>query len=441
MKEKIKNIVIHILTAEAKWALRKYAPTVIAVTGSVGKTTTKDAIACVLSEGKPAGSIRASKKSMNSEIGLPLTILGLENAWSSPIGWTLNILRGLARCLFSLRYPKTLILEVGADHPGDIKRAAAWLRPTLAVVTRLPDMPVHVEYFPNPDMVRKEKGYLVEYMRKNGVFVGNADDPEVSALRGRTTARFLSYGFGEDAVVRATRIHVLYEDESGRHVPKGMLFRVDHDGGSFPVRIHGVLGLQVISAALAALAVGLARGESMVEMTEALEHFSGPRGRMRILPGRNNAIIIDDSYNSSPVAAHAALETLEGLAVSGRKIAIFGDMLELGEYSAREHEELGAHAGKTLDLLLTVGKRARGIAEGAKQAGLKEDRIVSFDTSDEAGEWIRDKIKPGDTILAKGSQGSGANKIRLERAVKRILLNPEKAAELLVRQEQEWEWH
>lgn len=158
----IRNILVRIITWEARLMLHRLRPSIIAVTGSVGKTTTKDAIFSVLSSRL---YIRKSAKSFNSEIGVPLTILGLENPWSDPFLWVGTIVRGLFRAALSQEYPTWLVLEVGADRPGDIRTVAAWLKPHVVVYTGVPEVPVHVEYFGSPEAVFKEKRALAEYLR------------------------------------------------------------------------------------------------------------------------------------------------------------------------------------------------------------------------------------------------------------------------------------
>lgn len=434
MLQFFKKIIVSILTWEAAYVLRKYKPFIIGVTGSVGKTTTKDAIYHVL---KDTIRSRKSQKSFNSELGIPLTVLGLDNAWHNPIFWVFNIVKGLLFVILPLPYPKLLVLEIGADHPGDIKKVTEWIHPDVVVVTRLPDHPVHVEYFHSPDDVKKEKAELVRALKEHGVFIANVDDPAVVKLKELTVARMLTYGFGEEAQVRGGYTNIDYEEHEGQKQPVGMIFRVDWQGNSVPVRLYGVLGVQPCVAALAALSVGLAYGESLLRMSEALGTFKASPGRMHIIPGKNGSTIIDDSYNSSPVAAEAALETLKSVE-GGRKIAILGDMLELGEYEEEEHLRIGRIAGRFVDELIVVGKRAVWIATAAKKEGLPEGRIHSFTNSLEAGKWMETQIKPGDIILAKGSQGSGANLIRMERAVKQLMAHPEDAAKLLVRQESSW---
>jgi len=204
------------------------------------------------------------------------------------------------------------------------------------------------------------------------------------------------------------------------------------------VQFFGVIGIQSCTAVLAALAVGLSKGHPLPDMIRAISMLQPEHGRMRIISGRSGSTIIDDSYNSSPVAAEAALETLKSMKANHR-IAMLGDMLELGEYSEEEHWKIGRIAGGFVDELITVGRRAKGIAEGAKTAGLPEGKIHAFSNSNEAGEWLHSRIKTDDIILVKGSQGSGENMIRMERAIPHIMAHPEDASVFLVRQEAEWQ--
>ncbi len=437
MQKFLKQTVVSVLTWEARLILKRRKPFIIAVTGSVGKTTTKDAIFHVL---KDTTSVRKSEKSFNSELGVPLTILGLPNAWKSPFLWALYMKIGFWRAVFGRVYPKVLVLEVGADHPGDIARLTKWLKPDIAVMTRLAETPVHVEYFSSPDEVRKEKGELVRALNNGGMFIANGDDPYVREWCSATTARTILFGFSKGADVQGSDPEVRYGTiAEGEHIPLGMTFRVEWKGTQFPVSINGVLGTQSGAAILAALAVGVAQGESMERMIKVLATFETPIGRMRLIQGKSDAVLIDDTYNSSPTAAKAALETLRTIHAK-RRIAILGDMLELGGFTEDEHKKIGRIAGEFVDMLLVVGNRAKWIAEGALQ-GLGKEKIHEFTDAETAGKWMAEHIHPGDVILAKGSQGSGANMIRMERAVKLLMAHPEDASEFLVRQEEEWSRH
>lgn len=437
MKSIAKTIIIFILRIEAKAVLRKYKPKIVAVIGSVGKTSTKDAISAVFSR---EFFTRRSEKSFNTEIGIPLTVLGCRNEWGSITGWLENIFRGLSLILSRHEYPEWLVLEIGVDRPGDMKSVAKWIHPDVIVVTRFADVPVHVEFFDSPKALIEEKTSLLSSLKKDGLLVLNRDDEKVSALKEKWKGKTVTFGFEAGSDVLVSNLSPLYgEDDLERTIPKGTMFRVETEGKTFPVRLYGTLGKGAVYSAAAALAVGMTRGVNMVRISEALEEFMPPPGRMRILSGIKKTFIIDDSYNASPVAVKSALETLRDLKVYGRKIAALGDMLELGKYSNEEHKKAGMLAGTFCSILVTVGIRARAIAEGALDAGLSEKQIYQFENSREAGKFMEGFLKEGDVILVKGSQGSGAQSIRMERVVEEIMAEPERKADLLVRQGAEWE--
>ena len=425
--ETIKRIVVWLLTWEARAVLARYKPRAIAVTGSVGKTTTKDAIYTVLS-----GSlhIRKSEKSFNSEIGVPLTILGCENAWKNPIKWAGNIIRGLVLIIVPQSYPAWLVLEVGADRPGDIRRIARWLRPDIAVLTGVPEIPVHVEYFASPEALAREKRALVEYVRQGGKLVINGDDTRMVELCAEFRGMMIKYGFEEGNDFVGSHEEVLYE--GGR--PSGVRFRVEHAGSSLPVSVAGALGRPRIYGALAALAVGEIAGVDAVSSAKELAAWAPPPGRMRIISGVNGSTIIDDTYNSSPAAALSALDTLKEVGAK-RRIAVLGDMLELGKYAAEAHRNVGKRAGKIADLLITVGFRSRALGEAALDAGMDENDIREYEQNESkrAGGELKAQLREGDVVLIKGSQS-----MRMERTVLELMAEPDRAAELLVRQDAEW---
>jgi len=438
----LKKLIIFILTLESRLVLKKYHPTIIAVTGSVGKTSTKDAIYAVLAA--TGNHVRKSEKSFNSKIGLPLTVLGVLNAWKNPFGWLSNIICGLELIFFKSDYPKIIILEVGADHPGDIENKAKWLKPDIAVITKIGDVPVHVEFFKSPAEVLKEKISLAKGVKTGGTIVLYADDEKLTGLKfeGR---KIMTYGMVEGASVRGSLPIILYKEENGFKKPIGMTFKLDHGGNSVPISLSLVLGAQYIYPVLAAVAVGLVQGVTLVQIIKSISDYKPPCGRMNIIGGLNDSIIIDDSYNSSPTALAAALSTLAEIAMPAgrqegakRKIAVLGDMMELGSYSAEEHKKAGTLVAKSLDvvrgdLLITVGQRAKGIKEGAMAAGMSESSVISFDDSFEASEKVKGIIKAGDVILVKGSQSP-----RMERITKALMADSSRAPELLVRQEKEW---
>jgi len=422
----IRKVLVAILTLEARLVLRKYRPRIVAITGSVGKTSTKDAIGSVLDR---HFFVRKSEKSFNSEIGVPLTVLGAANAWSDMLRWARVCLEGFGLILLPNHYPRWLVLEVGADRPGDIKSLSSWITSEIVVITRFPDVPVHIEYFKSGEEVATEKQHLIKTLTPEGTLVLNADDRAVLGSAALFHGNVITYGFSEGAHVRATHENVLYE----KGAPVGMGFRIEYRGSSVPCEIHGALGKSHISGALAAAAVGLASGVNLVDAAQDLKLHIPPPGRLRILPGLSGSTLIDDTYNSSPAAAEVAIETLQSIETKGKRIAVLGDMLELGSHSVEAHKELGAELGKGIDHLYAVGIRARDIAESAQKAGLSSSAITIFANSKEGAEVIPKEIAKGDIVLIKGSQS-----IRLERVTGALLAPGIVAKDVLVRQEAEW---
>ncbi len=412
--------------------MRRYKPRIVAVTGSVGKTSTKDAIYSVIARG---AYVRRSEKSFNSEIGIPLTILGCPNAWGNPLRWLMNFVDGLTLILFPSRYPQWLVLEVGADRPGDIRSLAGWLPVDVAVITRLPEVPVHVEFFDSPEAVMEEKAAIIDALKPGGALVLFGDDERTNMLQHRLPApdaRVLLFGFNDECDVRGEEISILKE-EGESQMPVGMSARINIAGTSIPLEVAGAVGAHAFLPTLGAAAVGHALGKDPEQILEGLKDYEPPPGRMRLLPGLKGSVIIDDTYNASPAATIAALDTFAFLAPKGRKIAAIGDMLELGRHSVEEHRKIGERVARTCDVLLTVGFRARDIAQGALDSGMPDSAIFQYEDSQKAGKELEDLLRPGDCVLVKGSQS-----IRMERAVEEIMLEPERAEELLVRQDEEW---
>ena len=422
MREFLKKIVIAVLTSEAKLILRKYRPKIVAITGSVGKTSTKDATAKVL---EARFRTRKSQKSYNSEFGVPLTIIGARTGWGSPLKWLEAIRLGLGAIFTKQSYPEILVLEVGADRPGDIKKIREWLKPDVAVVTALAETPVHVEFFESPEEVFEEKAELVKNLPPEASVILNFDDEEVAKMRDKTSARILTFGFVEGADVKGAAYGIFFQDNA----PAGIEFEAE----SLHVKIPNALGEHQALAALAAIAVGKVFDIKSEDAARALSLYSSPPGRLKLIKGIKETLILDDTYNSSPKAAQAALETLAEIPAK-RKIAVLGDMLELGKHTITAHREIGEMAaGKKIDLLITVGVRAKFFADGATKAGFNKKQILSFGDSPEAARELEKIIEQGDLILIKGSQG-----MRMEKIVETLMSEPERAPELLCRQDEEW---
>jgi len=424
MKSILKAFVAHTLALLAKAVVEKYRPLIVMVTGSVGKTSTKDAAAAVLSS---RYHLRASEKSYNSEFGVPLTIIGAKNPWNNPVEWIRVFREAFALILLPSHYPKLLVLEVGADRPGDLARILAICKPDAVIVTRLPDVPVHVEAYASPQAVRDEE-FAPAYALANGApLIISADDPNAVTMASRLSATITTFGFSEGSDIRLEG-YSFFEDGA----ICGMEAVLNVNGVSHTLRVPGALGKSQLYAPAAAIACALSLDTTLAMALKGAEDYIAPAGRGRIIPGKNGSLLIDDSYNASPAAVEEALGALQLLSQKGRRIAVLGDMLELGRYSAEEHERIGILAASLVDVLIAVGVRSRATANAARKAGMREDRVFAYDTSDEAADMLEAVVQEGDVVLVKGSQS-----IRTERIAERLVRNPEDRSKL-VRQETEW---
>lgn len=441
MKSIFKTIIISVLQWEAKLVLRKYQPKIVAITGSVGKTSTKDAIYSALAS---SFFVRKTQKSFNGDIGVPLTILGLQNGWSNPLLWLENIAKGFMMVVTKHPYPSWLVLEVGADRPKDIAKIMEWVTPDIGVATRIGEAPVHIEFYKDRAQLIFEKSQLpraVKAKADGGILILNIDDADIAGFGPLTKAEVMTVSQKAEADFRADTPEVLYEAGSdGLEKPVGIRFAIHHAGKAYEVKRRGIAGSHHLYPALFAFAVAVTQGIAPEKAIAGLSAELNTPGRMRLLPAVKGATVVDDSYNASPVAMTEALHTLgalkvgSGNGVAGKKIAILGDMMELGKLSSEAHRKAGLLAGTVVDVLVTVGVRARQIAEGALDAGLADEKVMQFDHAQEAGKYVESILGPGDVVLAKGSQS-----VRMERAVQEIMAEPERRADLLVRQDDEWQ--
>ncbi len=417
----LKTSLARILRILAILTVRKFEPGVVGVTGSVGKTSTKEMIGVVL---KAIRRVRVAPESHNNEFGLPLTVIGewserdlelvsketapgiskVKKMWF----WGKVLVRGVLQLLFldKARYPELLVLEYGADRPGNLKYLAEIVRPQISVVTAVGEVPVHVEFYESPDAVSREKARLVEMLLTNGFAVLNIDDPFVGSMRERTRAHVLTFGSSPAAEMRFTNFE--HRAEEGK--PMGVSFKLEYGGSFVPVRIDGAFGRAVAYAAAASACIGIIFGMHLVRIAEALSYYEAPRHRMKLIHGIRNSWIIDDSYNASPLSMTSAIDTVRHLP-GVRKIAVLGDMLELGVYSIEAHENLGKEAAKVFDVLVTVGPRAKFIAEAARERGMARRNLFFFDSVEEASGEVQGLIRKGDLVLLKASRAVGLDRM------------------------------
>ena len=353
----------------AAWR-RRFDPLTVGVTGSIAKTSTKEVIAAVL--GTTFRTLK-NEGNENNEIGLPLTVLRLGRA------------------------DEALVLEMGMYVEGEIADLVRIGRPRIGVVTAV--QPVHLARIGSIEAIETEKGRLVEALPPGGTAVLNADDERVRRMAGRTAARVLTYGFAEDADVSAEGVESLG--------PDGMRFDLRTRAGRRWVTIQA-LGRHAVHNSLAAAAVGLAAGLDLETIGRGLAAGPGAAHRGELVR-LGDVTIIDDSYNAAPASMLAALDVLADL--PGRRIAVLGEMLELGAESEAGHLEVGRVAGRVADVLVVVGVEAGGIVEGAIESGLEPGRILHVEDAEAAHEVLRPRLGPGDVVLVKASRGIALDRL------------------------------
>ncbi|MCX8016100.1 MAG: UDP-N-acetylmuramoyl-tripeptide--D-alanyl-D-alanine ligase [Patescibacteria group bacterium] len=403
------NLLKRILRYLAILTLKKYKPFVIGITGSAGKTSTKEAIFTVLSQEK---NVRRSRGNFNNEIGVPLTVIKDYEKITGILFWPKVLLFALKQLIFiNKNYPEILILELAADKPGDIQYLINIVKPKIGIITAIGEVPVHVENYSGPQAVAKEKSKLTENLSASGFAILNRDDAIVWGLKNKTRAQILSFGFNEEADIQILGLEYKLDEEG---MPEGMSFKIQYGNILVPFRLYDTIGKPQIYAVAAAAAVGIAMGINLVKISESIEKYRPIIHRMNIIRGIKNTIILDDCYNASPLSMKSALETLKEIPAK-RKVAILGDMLELGDYTIEAHEKIGKEVVGIADALICVGTAAKLIAESAIKHGFDKNNIVIFNTSEAARKMIRKEIKAGDLILVKASRA-----IKLDEVVEEL---------------------
>ena len=367
--------------ADARTALQQLAgharavvnPVTVGITGSTGKTSTKDLLAAV-------AAVRfrtvAAERSLNNELGVPLTVLRIE--------------------------PDTevLVCELGARGPGQIAQLCSFVRPQVGVVTNVGV--THYELFTSAEAILAAKSELPAALPRDGVAVLNADDPRVAGMAAGTQAEVLTYGTGPSAWLRADSIEL---DRLGR--PR---FRLVRDGGRITVQL-AMGGRHQVSNALAAGAAGLAIGLSLEEVGAGLEAATGSPWRMEITE-HHGVVVINDAYNANPTSMASALDTAAAMVPpGGRLLAVLGHMAELGAVEVAEHERTGAQAAGLGARLLVVGERAAPMAAGARRAGAQSVVELGGSPEPEAVLAALGPLVPGDVVLIKGSRVAGLERV------------------------------
>lgn len=414
----MKKIIIGILRFLARIKFWRTRPRIIGITGSYGKTTMKEVIACVL---KSRWKTLKNEKSLNTDIGMCLAILEQSSGFSSPILWLAIIIKSAWNAFFSAPYDYW-VLEYGIDKPGDMASLLKIARPDIAVITSI--APVHHAegQLQNLDETAQEKGGLAYAVDTEGLVILNRKNEYIRRIGESVHARTQWYNS-----------KVNFTEKVEQH-KMGIQMVIVHNGEKIALYMP-VVGEYHAECAHVALLIAEECKIPIIDLQAALITFNPPPGRMSLIEGINGAMIIDSSYNASPETVHQALAILKKYPAE-RRIAIIGSMNELGREYEAAHRAVATSCGSWLDVLVTVGAGGKIIADACLKQPDKPAIIVSFDKALDAAEYIIMKMYPhaGDVLLFKGSQ----NQVRLEKAVKKLMANPENASLLLCRQESAW---
>ncbi len=361
-----------LLPLAGAWRAR-FSAQAVGVTGSVGKSTTVQMVAAVL---RARWATWASQPQWNAELGVPLTVFGLQPEH---------------------RY---LVVEMAMRGRGQIAALCDAVRPVVGVVTRVG--PVHTEQLGSVEGVAQAKAELVRSLPEGGVAVLNGDDPWVRAMADHTAARVVLYGRGADCHVRATGVEV---------TSAGVRFQVCRAGesGSFFLPVPSPA---LVTNALAAVAVGLYAGVGLEEAAAALRAFRAPPMRLEVVRAPHDVLVVNDAYNASPLSVEAAFEAVRVLRAGRRLVAVLGEMRELGHLAVCAHREAGERCvAEGVDVLVAVGELARELIAGALRAGLEESRAVWVPDAEAARRQLPDLLRPGDVVLVKGSRALGLERV------------------------------
>lgn len=420
MKSKRIKILETVLRRMATLVVKKYQPIIVGITGSVGKSSAKEAIALVLGS---KFSVRKNEENYNNEIGLPLTVIGAKSGKRSAIGWLAVVWKWLRLMVRRQSYPEVFVLEMGIDRPGDMEYLLSFLPLRVGVMTNVSSS--HLEFFGRVENIAKEKGKLIRSLSRDGTAILCLDNPLVAQFTEKTKAKVLTYGMkNPSAMVQAGHFRINDRMEAGSG------FKLSYEGTTLPVRLPHVVAEHHVEAVLAAVAAGLAFKMNLVEIAAAIQDFQSLPGRMRVIPGIRASVLLDDTYNASPASLSAALKTLS-LLTATRRMAVLGDMLELGNESETSHKAVAKQLEENqVNMAYFVGERMLAAYESLKNPSVKK---MWFEDPMSAAEAVRVEAKEGDAILVKGSQG-----MRMEKVSEALLAHPENADTLLCRQSEDW---
>lgn len=437
--------------AAARRTIERERPLVIAMTGSVGKSSARQMIAAILQASSFRDGLRVPQKNYNNELGIPLTVFDLPAPGRSPLAWIKLLVRSFwYGWIGGTTGIRTLVLEMGADKPGDLAYLTSLATPSISIITAVspehPEWaPVHAANYPTIDALAYEKSTLARALASDGTLILNADDARAIAMRHEAPeVVLLTFGTTDAADVRILSTRLRMASTPSGALPIGLEVKLMILQNIQNVYLPGVFGRSAAYALAASACVALALDLPIEDMLEGWARYAPLPGRARLIPGIKGTMLFDDTYNAAPASMIAGLRDLASAQVDEgiqRKIACLGEMRELGEQSEMLHEQVGLEAARLgIDVLVVTGAFAAAYVRGARLGGMKDEQIHVFDDTPELGVWVQDILRSGDLVFAKSSQGTHTTKgVRMERVIKELMAEPHRANEVLCRQEEVWQ--
>lgn len=413
MKNYCLQIIYKVLASYARKVIERYNPFVIAITGSVGKTSTKEAVYQVLRD-QFGDEVRKNEGNLNAEIGVPLTILGYKSLPNKFL-WPLFLISAFFR-LKPKHYPKYLILEMGIEKSGDMDYLTSLAHPDIAIITST--TPAHTANFKKVEDYQQEKISIIKNLKPSGRVIVNNDDEILSKLQVENLTSIGIKNESSDYVAKDINLSI-----------RGSEYRIWTTGHKIAIKSK-VLGEQLIYSQLFSFATAHLLSISLIQAGKSIEKIESVNGRMNLLPGIFGSTIIDDTYNSNPTSLKAALNTLSELKYDGRKVAIIGNMNELGELEKSSHQKIGRFAKDKCDFAIFCGPNAKEMQSGFDD----NDKCLIYNNRKELLRDIQGLINKNDLVLVKASQNNNF----FEEVVKKILKEPKTAQKVLVRQSRFW---
>ncbi len=396
----------NILGFITKLIIKKYKPKIIAVTGSVGKTSTKEAIEVLL---KQYFYVRKSVGNLNTEFGAPLIFIGKNyGGGSSFLKWLKIIFSGFKIIFFKKQnYPEIVIVEMGADKPGDINYLTKIIKPSISVVTFIGETPVHLENYLNIDQLISEKSEIVKRLDGKDYSVLNFDDLNVREMKNKTESKIIYFGFSEYSDLFIKDLSYEYRGRKN----SGISFSIQYKDLIKKIYLLNCYGPSFAYSIASAVACALALGINFEKIDVGVfENLKPEKSRMNLINLKDDIVLIDDTYNASPASVSMAINVMSSLRAE-RRILILGDMKELGPESSDAHRKIGDLAFHLADILVVVGKEAKIIGDRAIEIGFNKKNVYYFNESLEVNSILKEKISFGDLILVKGSRTMEMEKI------------------------------